>query len=940
MANYDIPQYPSKRLRYFNNQFLIDQDFIDDDAAQIGHERAFLRALCIAGVCEGLQVTYPTTNLPPSVSAGIAIDKAGRMIVVDHATDALVKSDALADGDYFIHISFLETEDAKASGQGAPDFTRWKQTPVVNATAKSAALPDGAVVLGSCTVQNKVFVGAGSTIGRQYSGLRLPGPNQNTTATLRNNGAADDLAVLAGSLTLRRDVRAQLGPTLTLFNNTGGAGAGGAIDFNGCDPGTNDPTLRVQSLDDGNYSSHLTFSTKQSGGNANKLVERLRLTSTGNLGIGTQAPSDILHVRHIDTVGLFESTTTGAAIRLATSEGVNNQVQFANRSGGNAAIWVGTAGDALTVKKDGGVVVSKATGGTGVLTVENCLRFPNESNKDRIILWDSFGMGLSDGNINLFYPPSAHFSLRQNSTSGAEVFSVSGSGTVKFSGPIDGSLTIRHDASGQLGPTLTLLNGSGGTNAGGAIDFNGNDPGSGNDPMLRIQSLDAGNWSSHLTFSTKKPGGPANQLVERMRLTSDGLLQFPNDTKDKLLFFAAGTDRYGLGLNDSNINVFCPTYARFSLRQNSSSGTEVFSVDGSGTAKLSGSLAVGDSVSAAGNMQVAKRLAANGALTFGNTTWDTYAADSTIVADSANYKAMMIVGSNQNQGHGRWIRMWDDVQVEGTLTVENSLKFPNTSAPTDKIVLYDGFGLGMNSQNISLFCTPGSYFSLRQSSCNGTEVFKVNGSGTVTLSGPLVPKVGNDASSGIYFPTNPGGGSGDEAFLRYYVVSGETTKLVLGINNDGDDALVLYQAGAERLTISNGTVNINNGATISGGATFNGNIYMNGIPVSLTSDAILKRDIVAHEFVLDRVIQLRPVRFKWKADGSNGSGFIAQEVEALFPDLVYEGLADEATGRRIKSIAYDRFGMLAIAAIKELKTDYDARLAMLEQRLAAQGGKS
>src|ERR1041384_355453 len=112
MANYDIPQYPSKRLRYFNNQFLIDQDFIDDDASQIGHERAFLRALCIAGVCEGLQVTYPTANLPPSVSAGIAIDKAGRMIVVDHATDALVKSDTLADGDYFIHISFLETEEA------------------------------------------------------------------------------------------------------------------------------------------------------------------------------------------------------------------------------------------------------------------------------------------------------------------------------------------------------------------------------------------------------------------------------------------------------------------------------------------------------------------------------------------------------------------------------------------------------------------------------------------------------------------------------------------------------------------------------------------------------------------------------------------------------------------------------------------------------------
>src|SRR6478672_565171 len=115
MANYDIPDLPTKRLRYFNNQFLIDQDFIDDDAWQIGHERAFLRSLCVAGVCEGLNVSYPA-NKPPSVSPGVAIDSMGRMIVIATATDALVKPDALADGDYFLHISFLESEDVKATG--------------------------------------------------------------------------------------------------------------------------------------------------------------------------------------------------------------------------------------------------------------------------------------------------------------------------------------------------------------------------------------------------------------------------------------------------------------------------------------------------------------------------------------------------------------------------------------------------------------------------------------------------------------------------------------------------------------------------------------------------------------------------------------------------------------------------------------------------------
>ena len=57
-------------------------------------------------------------------------------------------------------------------------------------------------------------------------------------------------------------------------------------------------------------------------------------------------------------------------------------------------------------------------------------------------------------------------------------------------------------------------------------------------------------------------------------------------------------------------------------------------------------------------------------------------------------------------------------------------------------------------------------------------------------------------------PTNPGGGTGDEAFIRYYVEGGENTKLLIGLNNDADDDVSFYQAGAERMTIYNGFVGI------------------------------------------------------------------------------------------------------------------------------------
>jgi hypothetical protein len=102
---------------------------------------------------------------------------------------------------------------------------------------------------------------------------------------------------------------------------------------------------------------------------------------------------------------------------------------------------------------------------------------------------------------------------------------------------------------------------------------------------------------------------------------------------------------------------------------------------------------------------------------------------------------------------------------------------------------------------------------------------------------------------------------------------------------------------------------------------------------NLNSDEALKKDVAAMEPVLERVLKLRPVRYRWKRNDVDGSGFIAQEVEALFPDLVKEGSPHPEVGRRMKSIAYDRFGMLAIAALQEMKKEFDERLAELEQEL-------
>lgn len=101
-------------------------------------------------------------------------------------------------------------------------------------------------------------------------------------------------------------------------------------------------------------------------------------------------------------------------------------------------------------------------------------------------------------------------------------------------------------------------------------------------------------------------------------------------------------------------------------------------------------------------------------------------------------------------------------------------------------------------------------------SCNGNIINLGNvGIGTQTptsklqvKNGAIRPFEGNLDASGISFSPNIGGGAGDEAYIRYYVESGENTKLVISTSNDADDDIAFLQAGAERMTIYNGNVGI------------------------------------------------------------------------------------------------------------------------------------
>ncbi len=71
------------------------------------------------------------------------------------------------------------------------------------------------------------------------------------------------------------------------------------------------------------------------------------------------------------------------------------------------------------------------------------------------------------------------------------------------------------------------------------------------------------------------------------------------------------------------------------------------------------------------------------------------------------------------------------------------------------------------------------------------------------------------------------------------------------------------------------------------------------MPNGGASDANLKVNVVEVETALERVLALRPVTWSWKDDTNEREyGFIAQEVEKIFPELVSVKKWKDGTSRK------------------------------------------
>jgi|LakMenE01Jun11ns_1017448.scaffolds.fasta_scaffold9871672_2 hypothetical protein len=113
-----------------------------------------------------------------------------------------------------------------------------------------------------------------------------------------------------------------------------------------------------------------------------------------------------------------------------------------------------------------------------------------------------------------------------------------------------------------------------------------------------------------------------------------------------------------------------------------------------------------------------------------------------------------------------------------------------------------------------------------------------------------------------------------------------------------------------------------------------GVIYATNTSVQSISDIRTKENITNSEQGLDVITALRPVRFDFKEEFNEGRknqlGFIAQEVEEIFPDAVGEW-KDDNDGITYKTVGPGALIPVLVKAIQELKSENDTLKEILQR---------
>lgn len=231
-------------------------------------------------------------------------------------------------------------------------------------------------------------------------------------------------------------------------------------------------------------------------------------------------------------------------------------------------------------------------------------------------------------------------------------------------------------------------------------------------------------------------------------------------------------------------------------------------------------------------------------------------------------------------------------------------------------ILTDALGtltsVSVTTTNVTLTATQAQRFGIAVSgtltgnrnlllpqNCVGMWVVSNTTSGAFALSVYNDNGAGSPAGTGITPPTG-----------YTYVIFSDGTNVSYATSNtiqkSGDTMVGTLNCASNGLNVGSGQLLVTGGnVTTTGQFTASNN-------VTAYSDVRLKENIEPIVNALNRVNAMRGVTFTTKKDGGKGVGFIAQEIQPLIPEAVYEDYAGYL------HVAYGNITALLVNAINEL----------------------
>ena len=717
--------------------------------------------------------------------------------------------------------------------------------------------------------------------------------------------------------------------------------------------------------------------------NNGSAYEAGRWLSSGNLGIGTTSPTTaklvVAGAANTYTLRLDANTTTGQSYGARFRAGTNSSDKSLLVENTSASELFSIRGDGLatfagnitiskdvptlfltdtnsnpdySIKNNDGVFdIRDETNGTNRLRIgsDGSVNIYNNTTFAGTVLIDGVsnytglevkGTGASRPSVNLSNVTTGILGQMYATESSALVFATTTSGTTAltldssqnaiFAGNVGiGTTSPGHlldvsgrGAFGDIGSFRTFVNGTG---AGSFIEFGTN---------VDNDSLGAlGTFSSAFIFTTNQSLGFKWQQggSDKMRLTSGGDLGIGTASPGAKLH-VAGNSHLGGNLHVATDGSF-NTSASYTFRD----GVFINNPNSTSAVVSNSVMALGAS---SGNPAFTS-LVTTGAIGIGTSTpskklhvYNTAAADVALFESTQAFSTLAFKSSSNTDTAVFGVDGGGNAYIENKKSTHPIL-FTTNSNERMRIDSSGNVGIGTTS--------PSSKLNLY----HATDDVSIN---VNTGTGGSYPK-----KTGISFgaiSTSLGGdaefkgGAGIQAINT--AASGNPTDLTFWTNSVGTPAERMRITSAGRVLINN--TNTSNDAMCHIGGNANNYalylyadvIYASGyryqrfrsggniaggiegsnqtsVVYNTSSDYRMKKNIKPLENGLERLSKLKPVKFDWKLNDESTEGFIAHEVQEIFPDAI----SGEKDGKEMQGMDYGRITPLLVAAIQELKAEIE-----------------